>query len=238
MTRPLPTLLLLICCALLLTIPALAADTEIDPDYIPEGPVIAGQQLTINQTIFVGERFNSGYTLELDTDLTSPRWEIALIVQNRTTRTWDIPYTHAQISGFTISTAEHDTWLAVTEHDTWLAVTLTGTPAQYDTGKKITLWQMKVKLANGATKDTFTTKPVTVEPAPAPTAGPIKTTVPTTLPATPSPTAPTTAPTTEQTTKPTTQPITLPVPETPQSPLLLSLIGIPAALTLTLLRRT
>ena len=204
MTRPLPTLLLLICCAALLTIPALAAETQIDPDYTPEGPVIAGQQLTLNQTIFVGERFNSGYTLELDTDLTSPRWEIALIVQNRTTRTWDIPYTHAQISGFTISTAEHDTWLAVT---------LTGTPSQYDTGKKITLWQMKVKLANGGTKDTFTTKPVTVEPAPAPT--------------------------TEQTTKPTTQPSTpLPIPETPQSPLLLSLLGIPAALTLTLLRRT
>lgn len=226
MTRPLPTLLLLICCALLLTIPALAAETQIDPDYTPEGPVIAGQQLTINQTIFVGERFHKDYTLELDTDLTSPRWEIALIVQNRTTRTWDIPYTHAQISGFTISTAEHDTWLAVT---------LTGTPSQYDTGKKITLWQMKVKLANGGTKDTFTTKPVTVEPAPAPTAGPIKTTVPTTLPTTPS----TTAPTTEQTTKPTTQPSTpLPVPETPQSPLLLSLIGIPAALALPLLRRT
>ena len=230
MTRPLPTLLLLICCALLLTIPALAADTEIDPDYTPEGPVIAGQQLTINQTIFVGERFNSGYTLELDTDLTSPRWEIALIVQNnRTTRTWDIPYTHAQISGFTISTAEHDTWLAVT---------LTGTPSQYDTGKKITLWQMKVKLANGGTKDTFTTKPVTVEPAPAPTAGPIKTPTPTTLPTTPSTTAPTTAPTTEQTTKPTTQPATLPIPETPRSPLLLSLLGIPAALGLPLLRRT
>ena len=226
MTRPLPTLLLLICCALLLTIPALAAETQIDPDYTPEGPVIAGQQLTLNQTIFVGERFNSGYTLELDTDLTSPRWEIALIVQNRTTRTWDIPYTHAQISGFTISTAEHDTWLAVT---------LTGTPSQYDTGKKITLWQMKVKLANGGTKDTFTTKPVTVEPAPAPTAGPIKTPTPTPLPTTPSPTAPTT----EQTTKPTTQPSTpLPIPETPQSPLLLSLLGIPAALTLTLLRRT
>ena len=230
MTRPLPTLLLLICCTALLTIPALAAETQIDPDYTPEGPVIAGQQLTINQTIFVGERFNSGYTLELDTDLTSPRWEIALIVQNRTTRTWDIPYTHAQISGFTISTAEHDTWLAVT---------LTGTPSQYDTGKKITLWQMKVKLANGGTKDTFTTKPVTVEPAPAPTAGPIKTTAPTTLPTTPSTTAPTTTLTTEQTTKPTTQPSTpLPVPETPQSPLLLSLLGIPAALTLTLLRRT
>ena len=233
MTRQLTPLFLLICCALLLTIPALAAETQIDPDYTPEGPVIAGQQLTLNQTIFVGERFNSGYTLELDTDLTSPRWEIALIVQNRTTRTWDIPYTHAQISGFTISTAEHDTWLAVT---------LTGTPAQYDTGKKITLWQMKVKLANGGTKDTFTTKPVTVEPAPAPTAGPIKTTVPTTLPATPSPTAPTTAPTTvpttEQTTQPTTQPTPLPIPETPQSPLLLSLLGIPAALTLTLLRRT
>lgn len=233
MTRPLPTLFLLICCALLLTIPALAAETQIDPDYTPEGPVIAGQQLTLNQTIFVGERFNSGYTLELDTDLTSPRWEIALIVQNRTTRTWDIPYTHAQISGFTISTAEHNTWLAVT---------LTGTPAQYDTGKKITLWQMKVKLANGATKDTFTTKPVTVEPAPAPTAGPIKTPTPTPLPATPSPTAPTTAPTTvpttEQTTQPTTQPTPLPIPETPQSPLLLSLLGIPAALTLTLLRRT
>ena len=229
MTRPLPTLLLLICCTALLTIPALAADTQIDPDYTPEGPVIAGQQLTINQTIFVGERFNSGYTLELDTDLTSPRWEIALIVQNRTTRTWDTPYTHAQISGFTISTAEHDTWLAVT---------LTGTPSQHDTGKKITLWQMKVKLANGGTKDTFTTKPVTVEPAPAPTAGPIKTTVPTTLPTTPSTTAPTTTPTTEQTTKPTTQPTPLPIPETPQSPLLLSLIGIPAALTLTLLRRT
>lgn len=101
---------------------------------------------------------------------------------------------------------------------------------------------MKVKLANGGTKDTFTTKPVTVEPAPAPTAGPIKTTVPTTLPATPSPTAsttaPTTAPTTEQTTQPTTQPAPLPIPETPQSPLLLSLLGIPAALTLTLLRRT
>ena len=226
MTRPLPTLLLLICCAALLTIPALAAETQIDPDYTPEGPVIAGQQLTLNQTIFVGERFNSGYTLELDTDLTSPRWEIALIVQNRTTRTWDIPYTHAQISGFTISTAEHDTWLAVT---------LTGTPSQYDTGKKITLWQMKVKLANGGTKDTFTTKPVTVEPAPAPTAGPIKTPTPTPLPTTPSPTAPTT----EQTTKPTTQPSTpLPIPETPQSPLLLSLLGIPAALTLTLLRRT
>ena len=226
MTRQLTPLFLLICCALLLTIPVLAAETQIDPDYTPEGPVIAGQQLTLNQTIFVGERFNSGYTLELDTDLTSPRWEIALIVQNRTTRTWDIPYTHAQISGFTISTAEHDTWLAVT---------LTGTPSQYDTGKKITLWQMKVKLANGGTKDTFTTKPVTVEPAPAPTAGPIKTTVPTTLPTTPS----TTAPTTEQTTKPTTQPSTpLPVPETPQSPLLLSLLGIPAALTLTLLRRT
>ena len=108
----------------------------------------------------------------------------------------------------------------------------------HDTGKKITLWQMKVKLANGGTKDTFTTKPVTVEPAPAPTAGPIKTTVPTTLPTTPSTTAPTTAPTTEQTTKPTTQPTPLPVPETPQSPLLLSLIGIPASLTLTLLRRT
>ena len=226
MTRPLPTLLLLTCCTALLTIPALAAETQIDPDYTPEGPVIAGQQLTLNQTIFVGERFHKDYTLELDTDLTSPRWEIALIVQNRTTRTWDIPYTHAQISGFTISTAEHDTWLAVT---------LTGTPSQYDTGKKITLWQMKVKLANGGTKDTFTTKPVTVEPAPAPTAGPIKTTVPTTLPTTPS----TTAPTTEQTTKPTTQPSTpLPVPETPQSPLLLSLLGIPAALTLTLLRRT
>lgn len=233
MTRPLPTLLLLICCTALLTIPALAADTELDPDYTPEGPVIAGQQLTLNQTIFVGERFNSGYTLELDTDLTSPRWEIALIVQNRTTRTWDIPYTHAQISGFTISTAEHNTWLAVT---------LTGTPAQYDTGKKITLWQMKVKLTNGGTKDTFTTKPVTVEPAPAPTAGPIKTPTPTPLPATPSPTAPTTAPTTvpttEQTTQPTTQPTPLPIPETPQSPLLLSLLGIPAALTLTLLRRT
>lgn len=226
MTRQLTPLFLLICCALLLTIPVLAAETQIDPDYTPEGPVIAGQQLTINQTIFVGERFNSGYTLELDTDLTSPRWEIALIVQNRTTRTWDIPYTHAQISGFTISTAEHDTWLAVT---------LTGTPSQYDIGKKITLWQMKVKLANGGTKDTFTTKPVTVEPAPAPTAGPIKTTVPTTLPTTPSTTASTTAPTTEPTTKPTTP---LPVPETPQSPLLLSLIGIPAALTLTLLRRT
>ena len=114
MTRQLTPLFLLICCALLLTIPVLAAETQIDPDYTPEGPVIAGQQLTLNQTIFVGERFNSGYTLELDTDLTSPRWEIALIVQNRTTRTWDIPYTHAQISGFTISTAEHDTWLAVT----------------------------------------------------------------------------------------------------------------------------
>ena len=226
MTRPLPTLLLLICCAALLTIPALAAETQIDPDYTPEGPVIAGQQLTLNQTIFVGERFNSGYTLELDTDLTSPRWEIALIVQNRTTRTWDIPYTHAQISGFTISTAEHDTWLAVT---------LTGTPSQYDTGKKITLWQMKVKLANGGTKDTFTTKPVTVEPAPAPTAGPIKTPTPTPLPTTPSPTAPTT----EQTTKPTTQPSTPPpIPETPPSPLPPSLLGIPAALTLTLLRRT
>lgn len=230
MTRQLTPLFLLICCAALLTIPALAAETQIDPDYTPEGPVIAGQQLTLNQTIFVGERFNSGYTLELDTDLTSPRWEIALIVQNRTTRTWDIPYTHAQISGFTISTAEHDTWLAVT---------LTGTPSQYDTGKKITLWQMKVKLANGGTKDTFTTKPVTVEPAPAPTAGPIKTTVPTTLPTTPSTTASTTAPTTEPTTKPTTKPTTpLPVPETPQSPLLLSLLGIPAALTLILLRRT
>ena len=230
MTRQLTPLFLLICCALLLTIPVLAAETQIDPDYTPEGPVIAGQQLTLNQTIFVGERFNSGYTLELDTDLTSPRWEIALIVQNRTTRTWDIPYTHAQISGFTISTAEHDTWLAVT---------LTGTPAQYDTGKKITLWQMKVKLANGATKDTFTTKPVTVEPAPAPTAGPIKTPTPTPLSETPSPTAPTTTLTTEQTTKPTTQPSTpLPVPETPRSPLLLSLLGIPAALTLTLLRRT
>ena len=62
MTRQLTPLFLLICCALLLTIPVLAAETQIDPDYTPEGPVIAGQQLTLNQTIFVGERFNSGYT--------------------------------------------------------------------------------------------------------------------------------------------------------------------------------
>jgi len=208
MTRkPIVLLALLLCCAAFLAVSASAADTEFDADYTPQGPVVAGQELTVSQNIFVGERFWSGYTLEFDTDLTDPVWEIALVVQNRTTQTWELPYAHAVISGFTISTAERDTWLVTN---------LTGTPSKYDEGKEITLWQLKVKMENDAAKETFVSKPVRVEPAPVPTAGPLPstaaTTVPqttvTTLPATTAATIPATTLPTAATTVPTTPPAT------------------------------
>ncbi|MCZ0860398.1 hypothetical protein O0S10_04030 [Methanocorpusculum sp. MG] len=207
MTRKHVALLSLLLCCVLIAAPATAADTEFDADYTPAGPVVTGQELTVSQNIFVGERFRDSYTLEFDTDLTDPLWEIALVVQNRTTRTWELPYAHATISGFTISTAERETWLVTN---------LTGTPSQYDEGKEITLWQMKVKMANDATKETFISKPVKVTPAPVPTAGPLPsstaTTAPqttaTTLPATTLPTTPAPSLPTAVTTVPTTPPAT------------------------------
>ena len=197
MTRHLPLLLLLL---LVCIVPAAdAADTTFDAEYTPAGPVIAGQELTISQNIFVGERFQDTYTLEFNTDLTDALWEIALVVENRTTRTWELPYTHATISGFTISTAERDTWLVTR---------LTGTPSPYDTGKDITLWQMKVMLTSDAAKDTFTANPIKVEQAPAPTAGPLTATqTPATGTQTPTPGQ---KPATEHTTPQTTIPVTTP----------------------------
>ena len=203
-------LMILLCCAVLLAAPAAAADTEFAADYTPAGPVVTGQELTVSQNIFVGERFWSGYTLEFDTDLTDPVWHVALVVQNRTTQTWELPYAHATISGFTISTAERDTWLVTN---------LTGTPSPYDEGKEITLWQLKVKMENDATKETFISKPVKVEPAPVPTAGPLPSTAQTTAPqttGTPLP-APTTAATPAVTLPTATATVPATPPATPQS---------------------
>ena len=66
--------------------------------------------------------------------------------KNRATQTCELPYAHATISGFTISTAERGTWFVTN---------LIGTPLPYDAGKEITLWQLKVKMENDATKETF-----------------------------------------------------------------------------------
>lgn len=199
-------LALFLCCIAFLAAPAVAADTEFEADYTPAGPVVTGQELTVSQNIFVGERFWSGYTLEFDTDLTDPVWHVALVVQNRTTQTWELSYAHATISGFTISTAERDTWLLTN---------LIGTPSPYDTGKEITLWQLKVKMENGATKETFVAKPVKVEPAPVPTAGPLPSTAATTAPQTTGTTLP--ASTTAVTPAATLTTATATAPTTPQS---------------------
>lgn len=197
----------------LIAVPAAAVDTEFNALYLPEGQVVAGQEVTVFQNIFVGERFWNGYTLEFNTDLKNPVWRIALMVQNRTTQTWELPYEHATISGFTISTAERDTWLVTS---------LTGTPSPYDEGTEITLWQMKVKMANDATTETFIAKPVKVEPAP--------TTAVTTVPETTITTVP-------DTTKTMTTAAPQTPPATPQSSFEGCVFGLAACLGVLLLWR-
>lgn len=204
-------MLAILLCSVLIVVPVVAVDTEFNAVYTPDGPIVAGQKLVVTQDIFVGERFQDSYSLEFDTDLSNPVWRIALVVQNRTTQTWELPYKHATISGFTISTAERDTWLVTN---------LTGTPSKYDEGKEITLWQMKVKMANDATKERFISEPVKVEPASVlPTAGPLPTTVTVTATTTatimPTTAATTIHPTTTLPTATTTVPTT--PPATPQS---------------------
>ena len=154
------------------------------------GMIPVGEPVTASETIFVGEWFDNDYTLEFDTGLTDAVWHMNLITQNRTTREWDFSYPHAEISGFTIS---------VPEHDTWLEASVTGTPSVYDEGTEIILWKMQVKLANGGVRDTFSTAPVLV--------GPKTTTVLKT---------PTTAPQKTETVSPAPTPVTVtdPVPET------------------------
>lgn len=202
-------LLVLVLIGLAVISSGVSADETFAATYAPEGPVVAGQELIVSQNIFVGERFWSGYTLEFDTDLTDPVWEIDLVTENRTTQTWKFPYAHATISGFTISTADRDTWLVTR---------LTGTPAGYDTGKEITLWQMKVKMQGDATKETMGSAPVLVVSPPAPTAGPLPVTPTATTVTIPATTTTTGAETpTPVTTVPVTVETTATPPATPQS---------------------
>ncbi|MDU9375614.1 hypothetical protein McpSp1_01910 [Methanocorpusculaceae archaeon Sp1] len=224
------SLVILLIAAALLAVPAAAGVTEFDADYLPAGPVIAGQEMTVYKEIFVGERFAPIYTLEFDTELSDPVWKIDLVVGGRVTQTWDFPYEHGTISGFTISTDDNDTKLTTT---------LTGTPASYDVGEEIILWQMRVMMANDVAKDTFVSKPVTVESKPAPTAAtlPVTTvrTVETTVPhSVIFTTVPTTVPTTLVTEAPTAVPTT--PPTTPASPFYFG-AGLIAAMSLLLLWR-
>ncbi len=204
MIRVVAVLLLFV---VLFAVPAAAGVTEFDAEYVPEGPVVAGQEISLTKNIFVGERFSSSYTLEFTTDLNDCVWRIDLVVQNRTTQSWEFPYSQATVSGFTISTAERDTWLVTT---------LTGTPSVYDEGKEITLWKMRVMMTENAAKDTFVSVPVRVQSPPVPTAGPLPvttltpaaTTVPQTPTTVPATTVVTATVTTMATTVPTTQPAT------------------------------
>ena len=136
--------------------------------------VPTGEPVTVSETILVGEWFADDYTLTFDTALTDAVWQMKLTTQNRTTREWDFSYPHAEISGFTIS---------VPEHDTWLEASVTGTPSVYDDGNQIILWKMQVKLAKGGIRDTFATDQVLVGPR-------------TTVPKTPATTPPKTEPVT------------------------------------------
>ncbi|MDV0443695.1 hypothetical protein [Methanorbis rubei] len=223
------SLVILLIAAALLAVPAAAGVTEFDADYLPTGPVIAGQEMTVYKEIFVGERFSPIYTLEFDTELSDPVWKIDLVVSGRVTQTWDFPYEHGTISGFTISTDDNDTKLTTT---------LTGTPASYDVGQEIILWQMKVMMANGATKDTFVSTPVTVESKPAPTAATLPVTTVRTVETLPPHTFFTTVPTTVVTTVATEVPTTVPTtpPTTPASSFYFG-AGLIAALSLLLLWR-